>query len=250
MESERQKKIIKQVKDSNIRVGTVRDWNASAKELDLPSSSTIINEFGSWKDFKGACGVSLEYGYTYNDLLGIAQLHKEHLTSRRKWDDFASKNSLPRSQIFIDKFSSWNNLKHELNLPILTKRSDLYTKEDIVRILKQHGANLESRQQWDVYAHDNNLPAYKTLRKHFTWEEILKLANRNKISHLTRDDLIEISIKHYKVFSSASIAAWNKYARDNKVPSSYSFIRNFGSWKKAKVEITKLKNALKKTPTN
>lgn len=245
MDSERKTEILNQVQDSKTKVSTVRDWNKSAKELGLPSSSTVINTFGSWKAFKEACGVSLKYGYSYDDLLGIAQLHKEHLTSRRKWDVFASKNSLPQSQIFIDKFSSWNNLKQKLNLPILTKRSDLYSKEDIVSILKQHGANLESRQQWDVYAHENNLPAYKTLRKHFTWEDILILANRNKISHLTRDDLIEISIKHYKVFGSASITTWNDYARDNKVPSTYSFIRNFGSWKKAKIEITKIKNGIK-----
>ncbi|MFJ6414406.1 hypothetical protein ACIQLG_16625 [Terribacillus saccharophilus] len=247
MDSERRKELIKQITDSKIKVTTVRVWNVTAKEQKLPSSSTLINEFGSWKAFKEACGVGTENKYTSKKLLEIAKLNKEHLTSRRKWDDFASENSLPRSQIFIDKFSSWNNLKQKLDLPTLTKRSDLYTKEDIVNILKQHGANLESRQQWDVYAHENNLPTYKTLRKHFTWDEILTLANRNKISHLTKDDLIDISIKHFKVFGSASITTWNDYARKNKVPSSYSFIRNFGSWKKAKIEITKIKRSKKDT---
>jgi len=51
MNSERKKELIKQITDYKINVTTVRDWNVTAKEEKLPSISTLINEFGSWKAF-------------------------------------------------------------------------------------------------------------------------------------------------------------------------------------------------------
>ncbi|WP_078557224.1 hypothetical protein [Bacillus alkalicellulosilyticus] len=168
------------------------------------------------------------------DLIDLLKPHKSHVTTARAWDKYAKENNLPPSITIIKKFDTWNSFKEILNVKKSEQKEYLgYKKEEVEEILRVHGKNLENRFQWDEYAKEHKLPTYKTLKKHFTWEEILSYAGKT---------LIDIANQHYEVFSTASIKKWDEYAREHDLPSASSFIRKYETWKKAKVKVLASRN--------
>lgn len=174
--------------------------------------------------------------YTIGILIDIGKEHIEHVTSKRKWNAYAKEHNLPSAQTIENYFETWNSFKQELNIDtsiVISKPT--ISKKEIEQVLKEHGHNIETRSQWDEYAKENNLPSYKTLKKHFTWEEVLSFANKQ--ARLTNDYLLEIAFKHKDVFFPSSQRKWNEYAQKLKLPSYNAYVRAFGSWKKSKVEL-------------
>ncbi|MDC3424266.1 hypothetical protein NC797_07060 [Aquibacillus sp. 3ASR75-11] len=223
-------------------ITTVRSWDSYAKEHALPPSVTLIYQFGSWNNLKDKLGVkkNIRNQISHEHLLDIAKEHTEHFTSKRNWNEYAKKNGLPSQATYIKEFGSWNKVKDLLGLahtePV---RLPNYTKKDIESVLREHGKNLQNRAQWDEYAKEKGLPTYKTLRKHFSWEEILGFSNVNRTFKYSRDKLISVAKRHYEVFAPASMNAWNEYAKEHSLPTTAAYLRVFGKWKKAKVEVLK-----------
>ncbi|PGT80572.1 hypothetical protein [Bacillus sp. AFS040349] len=227
---------------------TARGWTDYVKEQDqiLPSSGTLINHFGSWNDVKEALNIKggfyKERVYDKETLLTIAGEHAEYFTTKSKWNKYAKEEGLPSTSTYIKMFESWNKVKEELELKPTDEQagSQGYTKEEIEQVLQVHGKNIVTRKQWDEYAHEHELPTYKTLKKHFTWEEILSYSNVKKKK--TRQELLDIAKKHYEVFASASMNIWNEYAIKHSLPSAHFYFKEFGSWKKAKVAVIKARD--------
>ncbi|KZE68000.1 hypothetical protein AWM68_17670 [Fictibacillus phosphorivorans] len=218
---------------------TVKQWDGYAKEHGLPSSQVLIYNFGTWTEVKKSFSLSKvrRSSYTTDELKKIALEHKEHFCSLLKWDVYARKHGYPVSATYIKAFGSWSNSKKQIGITPEIKKSDTYSKEDIKSILKQHANNYLNRRQWDEYAKENKLPTYKTLKKHFEYDEILEIVNKKKTFNLTKEDLIQIAKDHKDKFVYASVTQWSNYAADKELPSSHKFINMFGSWRKAKNKV-------------
>lgn len=239
------KELIKQVKPHLSYITTVKEWDDYAEKHNLPSSMVLIRTFGSWNKFKKALQLPIKNSaYSRSQLEQIARQYKEHFSRKAKWDDFSRKHGLPSSMTYINTFGSWNRVKEFLGIQNEKKKADIYSKEDIYAILRQHAEHYESRKQWDEYAKEHKLPTYKTIRKHYEYEEILNIVGKEpkEIVKYTKEDLFEIACEHRHIFMNASYRFWNKYASTNKLPSAYRYYREFGTWKKAKEEVEKFLN--------
>lgn len=230
------------------KITSANAWDAFVKEHDekLPSARVLIYKFGSWNNVKKELGIKnkrekYSEPYSKEELKEIALKHKGYMLSKRTWDEYATLHELPSAQTFINAFEKWSEIKGFVGIQTELKKPSTYTKGQLKEILKKHGKNYESRYQWDVYAKENKLPKYQTLRKHFTYEEILKIVKKPKSlkgTLVTKEDLIEVALKHKDVFFT-SMAKWDVYAEENKLPKSNTFHKKFGTWKKAKIAVTK-----------
>ncbi|MDE3841032.1 hypothetical protein C0966_17350 (plasmid) [Bacillus methanolicus] len=236
-----QEELIKIIKPHIEYLTTVKKWDVYAKEHGLPASVNLIYHFGSWNNVKKALSLPvLKRSYTLSQLQEIALKHKEHFLRKATWDEFAKENGLPSGGTYINAFGSWQKAKEQIGLGTEKRKNDIYSKEAIRKILLRHGENFVNRKQWDEYAKEHRLPTYKTIKKHFDYDEILSIINKPKKSHFTKQDLIEIALNHKEKFLYFSMTKWDEYAKKNFLPSSQTYFKTFGSWKKAKAEVKDL----------
>ncbi|QCJ45503.1 hypothetical protein FAY30_26555 (plasmid) [Bacillus sp. S3] len=229
------KKLIRPHKN---KLTTAKEWDVYAKEHELPSSFNLIYIFGSWNETKKTFNLSgQKASYTFAELKQIATEHKEYMRSKPTWDQYSKEKGLPASATFIKAFGKWSELKQFIGLSGEKRKSDIYSKEHIKSILNEHAAEYQSRQQWDVYAKENKLPTYKTIKKHFTYDEILEIVGKKKTFNFTKSDLIKIALEHKDIFLKASMTVWDEYASEQRLPSSHTFFSSFGSWRIAKHEV-------------
>lgn len=176
--------------------------------------------------------------YFKEDLLRIARMHIEHIEKSTSWTKFYRDNKLPSTQTYLSVFGTWGNLRKELGLNVKKKR-DVISKDEIEDVLKKHGKEFKTRKQWDEYAQEHKLPTYKTILKHFSYEEILDYAGKPKQRNFSKEELISLALKHRKSYISSSMKKWDEYAKEQGLPSSRQFNWVFGSWSEAKYEIRK-----------
>lgn len=236
-----QKEILDLLEYHKTHVSTAREWDEYAKKKNLPSSFELIHLFGKWNNVKEYLKIEpVKKFYGKDILIDIAKEHSNYFTSQRKWNEYAMLHKLPLAITYIKAFGKWNNAKEILNLPPSPITAPMeYTKEEILKIVREHGAYMESKQKWDEYVKGKRLPTYKTLKKHFEWDELLELAGKEIRRQYTREDLINIGIKHYEVFGSASRSRWTDYAKVHSLPSAQTYYREFGGWKNAKIAVLK-----------
>jgi hypothetical protein len=231
--------LLEKLKHHKEFITTVKEWDVYAKEHNLPPSVNLIYHFDSWSNVKKALGLSiLNKTYTFSDLEKIAYKHKKYFLRKRIWDRYSKEHELPSSSTFIKAFGSWQKVKEHIGLANEKRKNDLYSKEDIKKTLKKHAKNYINRKQWDEYAKEHKLPTYKTIKKHFEYEEILSIVNKIKPTPITKVELIKIALEHQDHFLSSSSRIWDVYATENKLPSSNKYLKVFGSWNKAKSEVS------------
>ena len=216
-----------------------KNWDNYADKNSLPSSRFLKEKFNSWINLKKDLGIPI-VGRLYNEekLIEIARNNKEHMSSRKLWINYSKNTNLPSSSTYMRYFGSWSKVKAIAGFSNTRHKKNNYSTSEIYKTLIEHGANFQSRNHWDEYAKIHSLPTFVTIRKHFDYEEILKIVNKRKSFNLTKDDLIDIAIEH-QVFLSSSMKSWDSYASQHKLPCSYTFMRKFGGWRIAKQEINK-----------
>jgi hypothetical protein len=223
-------------------LSTTTKWDDYAKEHELPSSANLIYQFGTWNQLKKLLGLTTQnQSYSLKELEEIALKHKEKFTTIKEWDTHVKEQSLPSAMTYIKAFESWRKAQSTFGITNEKKRKDKYSKDEIRTILIEQSQNFTNRKQWDEYAKEHKLPTFKTIKKYYSYDEILELVGKNKTFNLTTDDLAKIAWKHKGEFFSMSMSEWNTFASDNDLPSSDSFSRHFGSWKKARHDIVVLK---------
>ncbi|WP_079524119.1 hypothetical protein [Solibacillus isronensis] len=165
---------------------TVAHWNTYRKEnpqYDLPSAHTLIRHFGTWQNVKSNMGLVTPVTYTdirqYNEteLLGILKPHSSYLAhTRSQWDAYIgeSEEILPTSASLITYFGTWNRLKEQLGLSTAPDhRPPLYSKEDIISIVKKYMPISLSPRKWENFRkqQDFDLPSAQTINKYLSKDE-------------------------------------------------------------------------------
>lgn len=216
-------------------ITSVRNWGRYAKEHSLPSSSSLIKLFGSWNDLKLRLGIRINKKYSKKELLKIAKNHSKYFTTYSKWNEYASKHGLPVSTTFLTHFDSWNDVKNCLNIPVSSPNWRKYSKEEIIKIIKEHKEHFTSKLKWDEYSKENKLPDYRTIRNYFSWEEVQKMANVKVKHNYSHEELLKIARNHAPYFT--TMKRWDEYAKENSLPSSMNYYRKFGSWNHVKAKL-------------
>lgn len=234
--------LLELLKQHKEKLTTVEEWNEYARKHKLPLFDNIRYHFGSWSNLKKELGLTVSIrAYKRDELEIIALQYKEKFLRKSIWDEFSKENKLPASATFIKAFGSWNQVKEFVGLENEKRKKDLYSKEDIRVVLTEHRENYINRKQWDEYAKEHKLPTYKTIKKHFDYDEVLAIVQHTPHSAKSKDELMKIAIVHQEQFLKSSMKKWDEYARKLKLPSSYVFFKAFGSWRKAKTEVMLMK---------
>lgn len=228
-------KLLQDIKEHKQELTSVIHWDGYAKEHNLPSSGELIHLFGSWNAVKSSLSLPVfKRGYTEKELLEIAISHKDKFKSKSLWNEYYKKNNLPSPNTYINVFGSWKAIQQKLGIDG-KERKDIYSKTELIGVLKKHKDYYVNRKQWDIYAKENRLPTYKTILKHLNHDEILFITGKQKVYNNTEEELISIAINHFEHFT--SMKAWNDYASELKLPTAYTYIRRFGTWNKAKHKV-------------
>ncbi|QHA38759.1 hypothetical protein D5E69_23295 (plasmid) [Rossellomorea marisflavi] len=202
----------------------------------LPSADELLTQNNnSWKEVLKKYGASRKKRYTKEELIEIAITYQEKFTTVREWDSFASKLMLPKSSTYILHFGQWSEVGKILGKESGRTRVNTYTKEQIIQVLLEYKEKYTSPNEWDIFAKSNSLPTYKTIRSYLSYEELNKLVKSSIRKKYTHDELITIARQNLEYFKSQ--VSWNVYAKENKLPAATTYIRNFGSWKMAKLKV-------------
>ncbi|MEK3993067.1 hypothetical protein [Robertmurraya sp. FSL R5-0851] len=225
------------------KVTTTKEWDSFVKEQEpsLPSASILIYRYGTWNDVKRLLGVKVKTPYSRVEIEKIIKKYRKHMLSRNVWDKFAKNHELPTSRAIIEVFDGkWSEAKAFVNVHTELKRTPDYNKEDIKKVLLEHGDKYENQRQWNKFASENKLPNYNTIKTHFTYDEMMKIINRPKATKtLSNEELISLALEHKQMFFHSSMTRWDEYAKEKELPKSNTYHKRFGSWKIAKIEVTK-----------
>ncbi|MGE6756047.1 hypothetical protein ACQKFO_21840 [Rossellomorea sp. NPDC071047] len=213
------------------------EWEdyTSKCEDDLPSVSEIISIYSNWKNVLSQFNIPRKNKYSREELSLIINKYREQLISARKWDSFAKQYALPTSDTLIKKLGKWSNIKSQLELPQASpvRETNVYTKQQIIDVLTEHGKEYENPRSWDKYANEHSLPIYQTIRKHLSYEEMKPFINSKR--NYSTEELSEIAIRYREYFTTSK--KWDAFAKENNLPTSLTYYRRYGSWRKAKGEI-------------
>lgn len=215
---------------------TAYHWEEYLKDnTSLPPVEEVLSKYTKWKNLRKSLNISVRVpSFREDELLEIAKHYQEKFTTVRGWDSFADIYGLPKSVTYIKQLGNWNEIKEKLNF-VPTSRDDYNysnSKESIISVLKEHGSEYTNRTDWDVYAKENSLPTYKTIRKYISYDELKTIVKSNRY---TNEELIKIARDHRENFT--SINKWNEHARENKLPNATTYIRRFETWKNARIKV-------------
>ncbi|MGN8845230.1 hypothetical protein ACTNDN_20720 [Niallia sp. HCP3S3_B10] len=233
--------LIKLLRPHKKHLTTVEKWDDYASKHNLPSYYSLRKVFSDWNEIRSAVGAKVKEKYDRESLIKIGKEHKEHAKTIRMWNDYSSDKrlGLPSPGQILTVFKDWSSFKKAIEVE--NERSPKYTKQRIKEILEKHKEFFVSRAQWDIYASENKLPTYKTIRNHYTYEEILQIIEKKKVFNLSKEELIKLTLKreYFYKFLESTKTKWDEFARQNNLPSSYKYIKTFDTWLKAKEEINK-----------
>ncbi|KDN59462.1 homing endonuclease associated repeat-containing protein [Exiguobacterium sp. AB2] len=205
-----------------------------ARSKDVPSLSTVIYKFGSWREAVQAADIKMMYRYySDEDILTALNEAAEELdifTSQtyREWAKIAQAPSLT---LISSRFGSWSNALREAKLQTTTARNN---EERIIQALIEASAELErlTSQHYAVWAQVKGYPTVATIaRKYGSWSYalfVLDIAPPKRkwdeddvidALRLAKDELNHFSILHYR-----------KWAEGRNVPSTSTINALFGSW--------------------
>ncbi|OUJ19026.1 HNH family endonuclease [Methanonatronarchaeum thermophilum] len=170
---------------------SINKWN---ERDDLPSSTQVINKFGSWNKFKKEAGIKPQIApqnkYTRKKLIELIQENPE--LTRNKW---VERDDLPSETPVTNKFGSWNNFRREAGLKPIQKN---WSKEELLKLIKKH-PNLtqnEWRKKEELPSVD---PIYRIFGSwnNFRKEAGLKLHKKDKKHKKTQKTPKKTTLKDY-----------------------------------------------------
>ena len=129
--------------------------------------------------------------YVEHEIKTIAIHNKEHFSTRKKWDEFASQNNFPSSVTYARHFGggSWNLAKVKLGFDEINRRK--YKTEELIEIGIEYDLEDKSVSEWTKIAQEKDLPSVSSFERKFgNWGNAKKKVKENK-----EDFLQEFSYK-------------------------------------------------------
>ncbi|MEX3625362.1 hypothetical protein [Viridibacillus arvi] len=220
-------------------IDTMEQWGEYARINTLPSLYLIIKHFSSFNNMKRelAIGNINRWDITKEELILILTEHADHIDTVEQWREYASIHALPSVDFIIKHFSSFNNMKKELEIGTINRS---ITKKELILILTEHAEYLNTTEQWSKFASIHALPSLPLIIKHFSsfnnMKKELAIGNINYINRgITKEELIIILKEHTNYLN--TMGQWSKYAKKHALPSLYLIIKHFSSFNNMKKEM-------------
>lgn len=178
--------------------------------------------------------------YSDKELLNIAKKYSGFFTTTRSWELFAKENHLPRSNLYKKRFGSWNQAKDLCGIKIYDNEEKLaLQKELLLSQFSPYKNIINTAKDWDQVAKGLNLPLSHTIIHYFgKWDYFKKELNiyidKDKAKLEKQVSYLEVAKRHIHEFSK-SAEKWKEYAKINGLPSTNTYITNFGSWTNAQL---------------
>lgn len=173
--------------------------------------------------------------FSDDELLKIANEHRVHFTSTRKWNEYARKNGLPHHQTFIQRFGSWNDVKEKLGLQTNNQYRPLkYSKTELLKILSEHSKAYTSINAWNMYAKKHQLPTHGVFERQLGINQLEELTPFNS----KEIDLKELILTYFPIHP-PTVTEWKDLSKNISVPHYMTIIRKFGSWNLMKNQVYK-----------
>ncbi|MFY7752809.1 MULTISPECIES: homing endonuclease associated repeat-containing protein [Exiguobacterium] len=205
---------------------------------DIPSITTIINVFGSWREALQAAGLSsIRPYFSDQEILAFikeasTRLHPFHSNSYREW---AKAKHGPSLTLINLRFGSWSRALEEAQIEMT--RSISMTEERIITALLEASDVLPrlTTQTYAIWAQENGHPTVATIaRKYGSWADALACLDiappRRK---WVEEDVLEALRQAQEELPSLSIIHYRKWAEGRSVPSTSTINALFGSWTSA-----------------
>ena len=205
---------------------------------EIPSITTIINVFGSWREALHAAGLSsIRPYYSDQEILAFIKeaserLHPFHSNSYREW---AKAKHGPSLTLINLRFGSWSRALEEAHIEMT--RSICMTEERIINALLEASDVLPrlTTQTYSIWAQENGHPTVATIaRKYGSWVDALTCLDiappRRK---WVEEDVLDALRQAQQELPSLSIIHYRKWAEGRAVPSTSTINALFGSWTSA-----------------
>lgn len=217
------------------------EWNDFAIINHLPTSNQYENFFQmNWKSLiklvqkKSTLNSASRYTkaelelyslpvkfYNKEILLNLTkEIPKEYFRTKAKWNRYADENALPRVNIFINRFGTWEKFLNEIG--VKNEKYVRYSKEILIKIANEHAEHFSGIHVWNKYAKANKLPCNKAYSYHFgSWNNArqemgFKINRKGKKFNLNEQEFIKIAKKH--ITPDMTIQEWNEYAKKFSLP--------------------------------
>jgi len=250
---------------------TIKQWNKYCKgKKDIPSVTTIRNQFGSWYSALNEAKLPLpkrkkrKRKFSNSQIIKALQRYAKttrHSPTVTQWNEYRKgKKHVPSTFTIRNQFGSWNSALKKAELLIRKRRSweTKYSNLEIIKALKTYEEIYEhspTTTQWNKYRKGKkHIPCINTIKNHFgSLNAALNEANLPLIQARYSDlEIIEALQTYAKTTRhSPTIKQWNKYCKGKKDIPSVPTIRNqFGSWysalNEAKLPLPKRKRRKRK----
>lgn len=169
-------------------VVSYQDYLHDYQKYDLPSPSTLIRQFGSFKKAIEEAGGSTPYRiieYTREDLILLLQEYyrKYKVTpTMPEWEVYSEKNNLPGKSAFQNIFKRWNLALEAAGLVPNLRRTPKWDREKILSALRENFSIPMNRREYEKLSNGRrDIPSATTVVRHFgTLENAFRLAFTKK----------------------------------------------------------------------
>lgn len=150
-----------------------RKWDSYAIENNLPSSSSFIHQFGSWKTVKDMVSDQesiddIKFERRKNEILELAIKYSDLFNTKDEWQELAKKHNLPLYET-ISKFMKWSEFKKAAD----KNKKRIYTDDELIEILKRNLPYTHHKLVWREFAKANNLPSdWIYYRRFGSWDKV------------------------------------------------------------------------------
>ncbi|WP_114165206.1 homing endonuclease associated repeat-containing protein [Exiguobacterium sp. TNDT2] len=205
-----------------------------SQNKNVPSLSTVIHQFGSWREALAAAQIQMSFHYySDEDILRALNHAAEELplfTSQtyREWSKVTRSPSLT---LISSRFGSWSNALREAKLQTTAAKNN---EERIIQALIAASEELErlTSQHYAIWAQEHGYPTVATIaRKYGSWSYalfVLDIAPPKR--KWDEEDVIEALRVAKHELSHFSILHYRKWAEGRNVPSTSTINALFGSW--------------------
>ena len=217
-------------------------WNFYSSTYFLPTETAYINHFGDFRNIQKKIGV-VNGEYTEQTVLMKEKAIKDKkrtllrliasnqelvqsiylewnlFDSRKAWDKHAISNEKPTFLELLAIFNTKRQLKQTIYIYIALQNKEKFHSNE-----------------WDEYAALNNYPNKMKYYNLFTsWDYVQQMIWGSK-EEAKKEYLLCLAKEHIQDFT--TYKNWSNYAKKHNLPSVSQYESSFGSWNKAKEEIT------------
>jgi hypothetical protein len=151
-----------------------QDYLRDYQRYDLPSPSTLIRQFGSFKKAIEEAGGSTPYRmieYTKEDLIFFLQEYYRKYKvapTMPEWEVYSEKNNLPGKSAFQNIFKRWNLALEAAGLVPNLRRTPKWDREKILSALRENFSTMPGRREYEKLSKGNkDIPSSTTVVRFF-----------------------------------------------------------------------------------